>query len=154
MHLGPGIVQGNSFLADETVLVLAGINLAQETVPNAEATRVYAAEDELERSSPTRALSMSEAAQWITTIAENEDLDPPVLMRQKMSSDLLGLAFTDEWCIAVRKLKPTQLLLLHELAHLSCANKGHGPEFQRQLVEYVRKYVSVTHAAELAQLLK
>jgi hypothetical protein len=115
---------------------------------------VYAAEDELERSSPTRALSMSEAAQWITTIAENEDLDPPVLMRQKMSSDLLGLAFTDEWCIAVRKLKPTQLLLLHELAHLSCANKGHGPEFQRQLVEYVRKYVSVTHAAELAQLLK
>jgi predicted metal-dependent hydrolase len=45
-------------------------------------------------------------------------------------------------------------LLLHELAHLACANKGHGAEFQQQLVEYVRKYVSITHAAELAQLLK
>lgn len=121
---------------------------------SAEAHRVYAAEDALEESSPTRSLSMEEARTWITTIAENEDLDPPALVRQKMSNDLLGLAFTDEWCIAVRKAKPTQLLLLHELAHLSCANKGHGAEFQRQLVEYVRKYISFTHAAELAQLLK
>ena len=121
---------------------------------SSEALRVYAAEDALEKSSPTRALSMNDATAWITTIAENEDLDPPALVRQKMSSDLLGLAFSDEWCIAVRKAKPTQLLLLHELAHLSCANKGHGAEFQRQLVEYVRKYVSITHAAELAQLLK
>lgn len=121
---------------------------------NAEAHRVYTAEDALEKSSPTRSLSMEEARTWITTIAENEDLDPPALVRQKMSNDLLGLAFTDEWCIAVRKAKPTQLLLLHELAHLSCANNGHGAEFQRQLVEYVRKYISFTHAAELAQLLK
>jgi hypothetical protein len=121
---------------------------------SSEALRVYAAEDALEKSSPTRALSMADATAWITTIAENEDLDPPALVRQKMSSDLLGLAFSDEWCIAVRKAKPTQLLLLHELAHLACANKGHGAEFQQQLVEYVRKYISITHAAELAQLLK
>ena len=119
-----------------------------------EAAKVYRAEDALERSSPTRSLSMSEAIQWLTTIAENEDLDPPAIRQQHMSSDLLGLAFTEDWCIAVRKQNPTQLLLLHELAHLSCANKGHGAEFQRQLVEYVRKYVSVTHAAELSQLLK
>jgi hypothetical protein len=96
---------------------------------------------------------MADATTWITTIAENEDLDPPALVRQKMSRDLLGLAFSDVWCIAVRKAKPTQLLLLHELAHLACTNKGHGAEFQQQLVEYVRKYVSITHAAELAQLL-
>ena len=121
---------------------------------SSEAMRVYAAEDALEKSSPTRALNMNDATAWITTIAENEDLDPPALVRQKMSSDLLGLAFSDEWCIAVRKAKPTQLLLLHELAHLACANKGHGAEFQQQLVEYVRKYVSITHAVELAQLLK
>jgi hypothetical protein len=121
---------------------------------SSEASRVYSAEDALEQSSPTRALSMQEATVWITTIAENEDVDPPTLVRHNMSRDLLGLAFSGEWCIAVRKAKPTQLLLLHELAHLSCANKGHGPEFQRQLIEYVRKYVSVTHAAELAQLLK
>lgn len=115
---------------------------------------MYQAEDELERSSPTRSLPVSEAIQWLTTIAENEDLDPPAIRQQHMSSDLLGLAFTEDWCIAVRKQNPTQLLLLHELAHLSCANKGHGAEFQRQLVEYVRKYVSVTHAAELSWLLK
>ena len=120
---------------------------------SSEALRMYAAEDALEKSSPTRALNMDDATAWITTIAENEDLDPPALVRQKMSSDLLGLAFSDEWCIAVRKAKPTQLLLLHELAHLACANKGHGAEFQQQLVEYVRKYVSIAHAAELAQLL-
>jgi len=121
---------------------------------SAEATRVYQAEDALEQSSPTRTLSMSEAMQWITAIAECEDLDPPKLIQQSMSNDLLALAFPSEWCIAIRNSNPTQLLLLHELAHLSCANKGHGNEFQRQLVEYVRKYVSFTHAAELAQLLK
>ena len=44
---------------------------------SSEAMRVYAAEDALEKSSPTRALSMEDAAEWITTIAENEDLDPP-----------------------------------------------------------------------------
>ena len=56
---------------------------------SSEAMRVYAAEDALEKSSPTRALSMDDATAWITTIAENEDLDPPARERQKMSSDLL-----------------------------------------------------------------
>jgi hypothetical protein len=66
---------------------------------SSEALRVYAAEDALEKSSPTRALSMADATAWITTIAENEDLDPPALVRQKMSSDLLGLAqsFSNNW---------------------------------------------------------
>lgn len=121
---------------------------------SADAARVYQAEDALEQFSPTRTFSMNEATQWITTIAENEDLDPPKLIQQSMSKDFLALAFPSEWCIAIRNSNPTQLLLLHELAHLSCANKGHGDEFKRQLVEYVRKYVSTTHATELAQLLK
>jgi hypothetical protein len=68
------------------------------------------------------------------------DLDPADVARCVIDA---GMGF----CFA-------QLLLLHELAHLACANKGHGAEFQQQLVEYVRKYVSITHAAELAQLLK
>jgi len=91
---------------------------------SSEATRVYAAEDALEKSSPTRALSMDDATAWITTIAENEDLDPPALVRQKMSSDLLGLAFSDEWCIVVARTRPLVMCEQGSRRRVSAATCG------------------------------
>ena len=111
-------------------------------MPNNETDRSNAAEDSLQLEMPTRSL----------TIAENEDVDPPLLTQERLSRNLQGLAISADWCIAVRSKKPNQLLLLHEMAHLVCANKNHGTEFRTQVVRFLRRYVSVTHAARLHAL--
>ena len=49
----------------------------------------------------------------------------------------------------MRESNPTQLLLLHEMAHLLCANKNHGIEFRTEFVRLVRSYISLPHAAAL-----
>jgi hypothetical protein len=117
-----------------------------------ETDRSNSAEDALQLEMPTRSLTINEASEWLQVIAENEDVDPPVLLQKALSRSVQGLAVSDEWCIAVRSRKPNQLLLLHELAHLVCANKNHGTEFRSQVVRFVRRYVSVLHAARLHAL--
>jgi predicted metal-dependent hydrolase len=117
-----------------------------------ETDRSNAAEDALQLEMPTRALTILEASEWLQVIAENEDVDPPRLTHKRLSRNLQGLAISADWCIAVRSKKPNQLLLLHEMAHLVCANKNHGTEFRTQVVRFVRRYVSVTHAARLHAL--
>ena len=66
-----------------------------------------------------------------------------------MSKIFVALAISTEWCIAVRESNPTQLLLLHEMTHLLCANKNHGIEFRTEFVRLMRRYISFTHAAAL-----
>ncbi len=114
-----------------------------------ETQRTYAAEDAFELEMPTRTLSLTEANDWLAMIAEAEGVDSPLVFKSAISKNYDALALPADWCIAVRKSKVTQLLLLHELAHLLCANKNHGTEFRTELVRLVRRYVSLPQAAAL-----
>ena len=114
-----------------------------------ETQRTYAAEDAFEIEMPTRVLSLTEANDWLAMIAEAEGVDQPLVFKSKMSKNFVALAISTEWCIAVRESNPTQLVLLHEMAHLLCANKNHGIEFRTEFVRLVRRYISFPHAAAL-----
>ncbi len=114
-----------------------------------ETQRTYAAEDAFELEMPTRTLSLTEANDWLAMIAEAEGVDAPLVFKTTLSKNTEALAMSTEWCIAVRHSKPTQLLLLHEMAHLLCVNKNHGREFRTELVRLVRRYISFPHAAAL-----
>ena len=120
---------------------MVNIKSGRVGVTTSEADRTYAAEYAFEDEMPGRTLSLDEANSWLAMIAETEGVDRPVAFKLAMSKD--------QWCIAVRKSKPTQLLLLHEMAHLLCANKNHGTEFRTELVRLVRRYMSLPHAAAL-----
>ena len=117
-----------------------------------EATLTYEAEARYEDQMPTRVLTLAEAASWLEELCAAEDLDPPTLHRGRMPRNIEAAALPDEWCIVVRDIAPTQHTILHELAHLSCANKGHGNEFRTQLVGFTRRHISVEHAAYLHRL--
>lgn len=114
-----------------------------------ETQRTYAAEDAFELEMPTRTLSIDEANDWLAMIAEAEGVDSPLVFKSKLSKNTEALAISTDWCIAVRDSHPTQLLLIHEMAHLVCANKNHGTEFRTELVRLVRRYISFHHAAAL-----
>jgi len=125
---------------------MARTRSAQVGVTTNDAERTYDAEDAFELEMPTRELSLDEANKWLAMIAEAEDIDQPIVLRANLSRQTEALALTEDWCIAVRDSKPTQLLLLHELAHLLCANKNHGVEFRTELIRLVRRYISLPHA--------
>ena len=114
-----------------------------------ETERTYAAEDAFELEMPTRVLLLNEANEWLAMIAEAEGVDSPLVFKSTLSKNTEALALSTEWCIAVRDSNPTQLLLLHEMAHLLCANKNHGTEFRTEFVRLVRSYISLPHAAAL-----
>jgi len=116
-------------------------------VTTSETQRTYAAENAFELEMPTRTLSLDEANDWLAMIAEAEGVDSPLIFKSKLSKNTEALALSTEWCIAVRDSKLTQLLLLHEMAHLLCVNKNHGTEFRTELVRLVRRYISIIHAA-------
>jgi hypothetical protein len=118
-------------------------------VTTSETQRTYAAEDAFELEMPTRTLSLDEANEWLAMIAEAEGVDSPLVFKSTMAKKYDALALPTDWCIAVRDSNPTQLLLLHEMAHLLCANKNHGTEFRTELVRLVRRYISITHAVAL-----
>ena len=125
------------------------IKSVQVGVAPSETQLTYASEDAFELEMPTRTLSLDEANDWLAMIAETEGVDRPLVFKSKMSKNTDALALSSEWCIAVRKTNLTQLLLIHEMAHLLCANKNHGTEFRTELVRLVRRYISLPHAAAL-----
>ena len=127
------------------------LGLDEMTKPT-EAQQTYAVEDAFEAEMPTKTLSLAEATNWLAIIADDEGVDYPLLLQGNLSRRTDGVAFNDEWCIAVRKKQPSELLLLHEMAHLVCANKNHGREFRTQLVRFLRRYVSLLHAARLHEM--
>jgi len=118
-------------------------------VTTSETERTYAAEDAFELDMPTRTLSIDEANNWLAIIAEAEGVDSPLVFKSTLSKNYDALALPADWCIAVRESRATQLLLLHEMAHLLCANKNHGTEFRTELIRLVRRYISFPHAAAL-----
>ena len=109
----------------------------------------YEVELAFEDSMPTRALTLTEARRWLEELCRAEDIDTPTLAVARLGRSTEAVAIPDEWCVLVADVAPTQHTLLHELAHLSCANRGHGREFRTQLVRYMRRYVSLEHAAWL-----
>jgi hypothetical protein len=114
-----------------------------------EATLTYEVEAAFESAMPTRELTLTEARDWLEELCRAEDLDTPRLEIAKLRPTLDAAAIPDEWCLLIADVAPTQHTLLHELAHLACANRGHGREFRTQLVRYLRHWVSVDHAADL-----
>ena len=114
-----------------------------------EAGRTYDVEAAFEEAMPTRMLTLAEARDWLEELCRIEDLDTPELHVARLTPSLQAAALPDDWCLLVADVAPTQHTLLHELAHLACANRGHGREFRTQLVRYLRRHVSIEHAAEL-----
>jgi hypothetical protein len=117
-----------------------------------EVALTYEVEQKFAEAMPTRTLLMSEASTWLRDICEKEDLDVPHLDSHALPRLTEAVAIAETWCILINGVAPTQHTILHELAHLSCANKGHGKEFRTQLVSYIRRYVSLEHAAHLHSL--
>jgi len=119
-----------------------------------EVERTYEVESRFEFEMPTRILLIADAREWLGSICEREDLDPPIIESVRLGANIEAVAIAETWCILVRDIAPTQHTVLHELAHLSCANRGHGREFRTQLVTYLRRYISLEHAAHLHSLFK
>lgn len=115
----------------------------------ADAALTYEVEAAFEDAMPTRSLTIAEAREWLEGVCRAEDLDTPDLHVARLRPTFEAAAIHDEWCLLVADVAPTQHTLLHELAHLSCANRGHGREFRTQLVRFLRRWVSVDHAADL-----
>ncbi|MFM8389451.1 MAG: hypothetical protein ACKOA5_09420, partial [Actinomycetota bacterium] len=95
-----------------------------------EATLTYEAESAFEAAMPTRELTLTEARAWLEELCRAEDLDTPDLHVARLRPSFEAAAVPDEWCLLVADVAPTQHTLLHELAHLACANRGHGREFR------------------------
>jgi hypothetical protein len=114
-----------------------------------ETALTYEVEAAFEAANPTRALTLAEARDWLEELCRFEDLDTPFLDAARLPKAAHALAIPDEWCVLVADVAPTQHTLLHELAHFSCANRGHGREFRTELVRFMRRHVSLDHAVEL-----
>jgi hypothetical protein len=107
------------------------------------------AEAVLESELPMPRLSLSEAQEWINHIAFIDDIDPPKLYLCPISQRYDALAVADERVIVVRVAQPSQLTLIHEMAHFIGA-MNHGVEFLQNYLRLLRRHVSIQHAALLA----
>lgn len=116
--------------------------------PTADARKVARAEKNLESQLPTRKLRLGEAQSWLTEIAHAEDIDPPLIIHGRLSRCTDAVAIPDHHAIVVASKRPTQLTLLHELAHFM-GSMGHGPNFQELLTGLLRRHVSIHHAITL-----
>ena len=110
-----------------------------------DADEVSRAEAVLEARLPTKVLNLKEAQAWLETIAHAEDIDPPIVLKAQLSKDIEGAAVYDNHAIFVRDTKPTQMTLLHELAHFM-GSFGHGPVFRENLAALLRRHLSIQHA--------
>jgi hypothetical protein len=118
-----------------------------------DADEVARAEAALEARLPTRVLNLKEAQAWLEMIAHAEDIDPPILLKARMSKEYEGLAVYDNHAILVKDSTPTQMTLLHELAHFM-GSSGHGPVFRKDLTALLRRHLSIQHALIFTEALK
>jgi hypothetical protein len=119
---------------------------------SADAKRVAAAEAALEAEMPTKQLSLEEAQRFVEHIAHAEDLDPPLVVYRKVRTKFDGLAVCDAHAIVVTSRNPSELTLLHELAHF-IGGMDHGPRFREVYVGLVARHHSPAIARKLTQLL-
>jgi hypothetical protein len=110
----------------------------------ADAQLVARAEAALEKELPTRRLTLAEAKEWLERVAHAEDVDPPLIIKVGLPRCVKGALLVDDHVLVVPNDKPSQLTLLHELAHaMGCA--GHGPRFRETLSGLLRQHVSLQH---------
>jgi hypothetical protein len=115
---------------------------------SADAKRVAAAEAALEAEVPTKRLSLEEAQLFVDHVAHAEDFDPPLVVHRKVRAKVDGLAVGGAHAIVVTSTTPSELTLLHELAHF-IGGMDHGPRFQEVYVGLVGQYVSREYGAAL-----
>ncbi len=118
-----------------------------------DADEVARAEAVLESRLPTKVLNLKEAQAWLETIAHAEDIDPPIVLKARLSKNIEGVAVYDNHAIFVRDSTPTQVTLLHELAHFM-GSFGHGPVFRENLAALFRRHLSIQHALIFTEALK
>lgn len=114
-----------------------------------EQSATYAAEDAHERAMPSRTMDVDEARRWLEAVAHAEDIEPPLLVVRRNNGRAEACAVREHSAIITYRTRPTAHALLHEVAHLACANASHGREFRTMLVGLVRRHVSLPHAANL-----
>ena len=110
---------------------------------SADAKHVAAAEAALEAETPTRRLPLAEAQHFVDHVAHAEDFDPPLVVSRKVRAKVDGLAVGDAHAIVVTSTTPSELTLLHELAHF-IGGMDHGPRFQEVYVGLVGRHLSDT----------
>ena len=110
-----------------------------------DATEVSRAEAVLEARLPTKVLNLKQAQAWLDSIAHAQDIDPPIVLKARLARRIEGLAVYDNHAIVVRNSKPTQITLLHELAHFM-GSSGHGPVFRENLTALLRRHLSIQHS--------
>ena len=115
---------------------------------SADAKRVAAAEAALEAEMPMKRLTLEEAQRFVDHVAHAEDFDPPLVVYRKVRAKVDGLAFGDAHAIVVTSTTPSELTLLHELAHF-IGGMDHGPRFQEVYVGLVARFVSRESAMRL-----
>lgn len=121
------------------------------TDPDAEA--VYRAEAILERELPTRKLSLAEAQELVDKISHAEDIDPPKVLHLPISRQYDALAVPDERVIVVRTKRPTQLTIVHEMAHF-LGGMNHRTRFRQTYLALVRCFISFDHCSYLQNQLQ
>ncbi len=108
---------------------------------SADARRVAQAEAALEAEMPTKRLTLEEAQRFVDHVSHAEDFDPPLVVYRKVKAKVDGLAVGSAHAIVVTSTTPSELTLLHELAHF-IGGMDHGPRFQEVYVRLVRRFVS------------
>jgi hypothetical protein len=119
---------------------------------SADAKRVAAAEAALEAEMPAKRLSLEEAQRFVDHVAHAEDFDPPLVVYRKVKAKVDGLAVGDAHAIVVTSTTPSELTLLHELAHF-IGGMDHGPWFQRVYAGLVGRFISRERGIKLELLL-
>ena len=117
-----------------------------------DAKRVAKAEAALEAETPTKRLTLEEAQRFVDHVSHAEDFDPPLVVYRKVKAKVDGLAVGSAHAIVVTSTTPSELTLLHELAHF-IGGMDHGPRFQEVYVALVRRFVSAISAARLQVVL-
>ena len=112
---------------------------------DADANEVAQAEAVLETLLPSKVLNLKQAQTWLESIAHAQDIDPPIVLKARLAKRVEGLAVYDNHAIVVGNSKPTQITLLHELAHFM-GSSGHGPVFRENLTALLRQHLSIQHA--------
>jgi len=118
---------------------------------SADAKRVAAAEAALEAEMPTNRLSLEEAQLFVDHVAHAEDFDPPLVVYRKVRAKVDGLAVGDAHAIVVTSTNPSELTLLHELAHF-IGGMDHGPRFREVYVGWVERHTSAEQRTKLRRI--
>jgi hypothetical protein len=109
-----------------------------------EAELVYRAEAHLEQELPTRGLTLKEAQDLVDRISHAKDFDPPKVVHLTISRQFDAFAVPNEQVIVVRTSRPTQLTILHEMAHF-LGSMDHGFKFRHTYLELVREHLTLDH---------